>query len=45
MPMALKKKGKYWYGDTPDDIQEEVVRYSISNVSDQPWHLETMAYS
>ena len=29
--MALKKKGKYWYGDTRDDIQEEVVRYSISN--------------
>lgn len=29
--MGLKKKGKYWYGDTRDDIQEEVVRYSIGN--------------
>lgn len=29
--MALKKKGKYWYGDTSDDIREEVVRYSASN--------------
>jgi hypothetical protein len=30
--MALKKKGKYWYGDTPDDIKAELVRYSTSNV-------------
>lgn len=29
--MALKKKGKYWYGDTSDDIREEVVLYSASN--------------
>jgi hypothetical protein len=26
--MALKKKGKYWYGTTPDDIQAEILRYS-----------------
>ncbi|SEF32128.1 hypothetical protein ABL840_24745 [Variovorax sp. NFACC27] len=29
--MALRKKGRYWYGDGPEDTQVEVQRYSKSN--------------
>ncbi|WP_432725972.1 hypothetical protein [Variovorax sp. W6] len=29
--MALKKKGRYWYGDGLEDTQVEVQRYSKSN--------------
>jgi hypothetical protein len=29
--MALKKKGKFWYGTTPEDTQAEVRRYSTLN--------------
>ena len=29
--MALKKVGKYWYGDGPDDVRTEIVRYSKLN--------------
>lgn len=29
--MALKKKGKYWYGDTLDDVRTEMLRYSKLN--------------
>jgi hypothetical protein len=29
--MSLKKKGKYWYGTTSEDIKAEVVRYSALN--------------
>ncbi|MEY4564324.1 MAG: hypothetical protein RLZZ618_3601 [Pseudomonadota bacterium] len=26
--MALKKKGKYWYGSSPEDVQAEMLRFS-----------------
>lgn len=29
--MALKKKGKYWYGTTVEDTKAEMVRYSALN--------------
>lgn len=29
--MVLKKKGKYWYGTTPEDVQSELVAYSKRN--------------
>ncbi len=29
--MALRKKGKYWYGDTAEDIREPVVSHSRAN--------------
>jgi hypothetical protein len=29
--MALKKKGKYWYGTTGDDIKTEILSYSKLN--------------
>ena len=29
--MALKKKGRYWYGDGPEDTQAEIQRYSKAN--------------
>jgi hypothetical protein len=29
--MALKKRGKYWYGDGQLDIREELLRYSKQN--------------
>ena len=29
--MALKKRGKYYYGNTQADIRDEVVRYSKAN--------------
>ena len=25
--MALKKRGKYWYGDSQADIRGELIRY------------------
>jgi hypothetical protein len=30
--MTLKKKGKYWYGTTAEDVEAEVIRYSTQNV-------------
>ncbi|MGR8932875.1 MAG: hypothetical protein ACU837_00625 [Gammaproteobacteria bacterium] len=29
--MALKKKGRYWYGTTTDDVCVEIIRYSKLN--------------
>jgi hypothetical protein len=29
--MALKKRGKYWYGDAQADISAEILRYSKAN--------------
>jgi hypothetical protein len=29
--MALRKKGKYWYGDTLDDVRTEMLRFSKLN--------------
>jgi hypothetical protein len=29
--MALKKKGKHWYGTTPEDIKSEMLRFSKLN--------------
>jgi hypothetical protein len=29
--MAMHKQGKYWYGESPDDTREAVVRYSREN--------------
>ncbi|MCY1043699.1 hypothetical protein OV208_20435 [Corallococcus sp. bb12-1] len=29
--MALKKKGRYWYGTGPQDVQAEMVRFSQLN--------------
>src|SRR5262245_16061803 len=29
--MALKKKGKYWHGESQADIRKEVLRYSKEN--------------
>lgn len=29
--MTLQKKGKYWYGSTPQDIEAEVIAYSKAN--------------
>ena len=30
--MTLKKKGKFWYGTTQEDLQTEMRRYSVDNV-------------
>lgn len=29
--MALRKRGKWWYGDAQSDIRDELVRYSTEN--------------
>lgn len=29
--MTLQKKGKYWYGTTPEDIEAQLVAYSTRN--------------
>jgi len=29
--MALKKKGKHWYGSTPEDLRSEMLRFSKLN--------------
>ena len=29
--MTLQKKGKYWYGSTPQDIEADLVDYSKGN--------------
>jgi hypothetical protein len=29
--MALKKRGKYWYGDSPEDLRTELLRFSKGN--------------
>lgn len=30
--MTLKKKGKFWYGTTQEDLRTEMRRYSVDNV-------------
>jgi hypothetical protein len=30
--MALSKKGKYWYGDSSEDVEAELLKYSTKNV-------------